>query len=553
MGYFMNLPKLLKDGANPALRMLNQDGLCTQLAQIIIDSYNSNESFLLDFSNLSYLIQNYDYRLVAEYLWALKNDKESLLQIFKQMLTTNESTLAGQYLYRLAYQRFKNTQSKNKNPIVLFAKTIDEIFTFKNQGVLIYLYDRSYKEGLISLLEDLGGSLSDFIEEQYDVPGRNAVVRQGIVKSWSLPNGTPIISKRQSPYKADKFHREQLNHHLILEKLSRSSFLLSNPADRNRNIHIQIAHPFALVNDAYAGMTYALFKKAQGIALEEILLEEKNEFARSRHLLHYGQILEELYIRGILWGDMSPRNILVCHQKDVTRYTLFDLEKTFVTDKPIPHNKRTVHCRGQMFIEELCVICPFNEIVKYFKRYFDPSRWDTKSLRSLTFELRPDIVSLLRGRGITNISIGEYNRLDKKIIDIRRPYWNSITKQYVFPGSIGFKVEHYLCCVGDVNASDYDRKTTEVLLAAKEQNCFRQVVDLLLAKANNLESALLKLEFMTILGGGFSGNLPRPQQEVMFLTGTLDNFYQHRHSKSSYSKLIATEIGHKFKENVDYD
>ena len=69
---------------------------------------------------------------------------------------------------------------------------------------------------------------------------------------------------------------------------------------------------------------------------------------------------------------------------------------------------------------------------------------------------------------------------------------------------------------------------------------FNQVVDLLLDKAGDLESALLKLEFLTILERGFLGDPPKPYHEAKSLKRTLDNFYEHRNLESSYIKLIET-------------
>lgn len=83
-------------------------------------------------------------------------------------------------------------------------------------------------------------------------------------------------------------------------------------------------------------------------------------------------------------------------------------------------------------------------------------------------------------------------------------------------------------------------KTTEILLVAKEQNCFNRVVDLLLDKVDDLESVLVKLEFLTILERGFSRDLPKPCHEVKSLKRIIDNFYKRRNLESSFIKLIET-------------
>ncbi len=536
----INLARILKDGVNPTLRILDQDKLNIELVDIIAGNYKNNESFLSDLHNIEYLAQNYDYRLIAVYLWTLKNDQKQLFRIFKQMFATNKPNLMGQCLYQLAYQRFRSGRNKNKTFKLFFTKTIDEIFIFKKKGVLVYFYDNTYKRDLITLLDNLGGSLDEFIKQQFDIPGRNTLIRQGIVKSWNMPNGTSVISKRQNLNKLDKFRQEQFNYRAIVDDVSKFSFFLDDPVEHTKKIHIQIACPFVLINDGYFQKNtlgedrYALFKKMPGESLEEILYREKNKVIRTKYLLHYRLILEELYNRGILWGDMSPRNILVYQQKNKAKYTLIDFEKTTVTNKPISKAKRIEHCRGQMFVEELCVICPIDEINRVFKKYFNPSKWNTKSTKSLTFNPRVDMVNLLRGRDITNINLGEYNALDKKIIEIRKPFWDFKVKQFHFPGTIGFKVEHYLSCVGDENALDYERKITEILLLAKEQNCFNRVVDLLLNKAGNLERTLVKLEFLATIERGFADRLPKPYHEVKTLKESIDILYKHRNLVCRY-------------------
>jgi hypothetical protein len=124
-------------------------------------------------------------------------------------------------------------------------------------------------------------------------------------------------------------------------------------------------------------------------------------------------------------------------------------------------------------------------------------------------------------------------------MSVRVPDHAPVTKVRRFPGHLGFKVEHYLSCAGDAAASDYDRKTTEVLIAAKRQDCFDAVVMLLAEATNALESAFLKAEFINISQGGFSGNVTPPQREIENLTQILDVFYQRRERNDAYQRLIA--------------
>lgn len=548
----LKLAQILNDGINPTLRTLNQDKVHIAIADMVVKSYGDSQFFMSDLHNIELLVLNYDYRLVAVYLWALRSNQKQVLRIFKEIFVNNDSKRKGQLLYKLAYQRFRNERRDDQTLKILLAKTFDEIFTFEDKGVLIYFLDNRYKEQMIVLLENLAGNVSDFFKQQYDLPGRNAVVRQGAVKTWNLPNGTEVVSKCQNIYKLDKFRREQLNYYAILNNESQSNFILDDPGEYGKKIYVQIAHPFALINDGYTGTRYALFKKMPGVTLEEILYEEKDKSVRSKYLTHYRLILDKLYNLGILWGDMSPRNILVHKQEDRTNYALVDFEKTTIFDGPISHHKRLEHWRGQLFIEELCVICPIEEVVTHFGKYFNPSRWDTKSLEPLSFELRPDVINLLEARDITDIRLCDYNDLDLKILEIRRPHCDTKAKKYHYPGEIGFKVEHYLSCIGDKEATDYDRKNTEVLLAAQEHKCFVEIANLLLEKASALERKLVELEFLTLLEGGFSGNLPYPSKESGDLKTLLDNLYAQRQSSYFYSKLIRNILTSELKGDNTY-
>lgn len=300
---------------------------------------------------------------------------------------------------------------------------------------------------------------------------------------------------------------------------------------------MEIAHPIAVIKDIFSDTKFAIFKAAKGQALEEILIKEKDSLIRRRHLMHYNLILEKMYNKGFLWGDISPRNMLLYEDKGFTTYTLIDFEKSEIFKDSVPLNKRQEHWRGQMFIEELAVVCSLEELIENFGKYFNPFKWNTESSEKVNFKLRPDIVNLLAARGVKTISLGEYNKLDKEILSVRLPYL-SPTGQRLFPGHIGFKVEHYLSCAGNNNASDYDRKNTEVLLAAKRYGCFHQVVSLLFSKINLLEEHLLYLEFMSILDKGFPDYSSTSPWEIRELIKTLDEFYERRNSKSKFLESL---------------
>lgn len=530
---------MLEHGANPALRYQNNRSLLNELAQVIIHYLEDEADSSVLFSQLTTLIMVCDYRLVAEYLAALKNRDKTILTVFHQMLAADDLTMINKHRYQHAHARFAGTIAIPDKVNVAYTHRLDDIFSAEDQQLVVYLRDEQYKTPLSTLIRDVGGKLGAFIEQQYDVPGLNAVVRQGLVRTWHLPNGRAVVSKRENQRKKGRFLREQSNYDALLDRLGRPALVLPNPRSPTKErISFQVAQPFAVIHDGYSGYRYALSALEDGVSLEDVLFTERDSNIRSRFLAHYRLLLDVFYEYGILWGDMSPRNVLVKKQGGTTTYVLVDFEKTTILDGPIPLAQRIEHCRGQICVEELCVLCPLEEVLVCFEGYFDPSTWDLDSQVNLPFVPRPDTADILRGRGIECVTVGEYNRIDGAIIEVRSPDANPRTKARRFPGHLGFKVEHYLSCAGGLDASEYDRKTTEVLIAAKQQKCFDQVVALLADVTNALESSFLEAEFRTILQGGFSGNIVPPQQEIENLMMILDLFYEMRQCNGAYQHLV---------------
>lgn len=532
------ISKYLREGANSAFRYQQNPVLLRDLSMVIIQHFESEADLSAFIPHLKTLIVDHDYRLVAEYLATRKNRSSAAAFVFQQILSEKFYSI-NKYRYQIAYSRFLDTNVFPEKANVVFTHKIGDAF-LPNQGQLvIWLQDEEYKEPLTALIDAVGTMLGTFIEQQYDIPGLNAVVRQGLVRSWCLPNDTAVVSKRENLYKKGRFEKEQTNFKVLLERFGKGPMALTDPENPKNKIVIQIAYPFAIIHDGYSGKRYALSPYKKGISLEEIFLTEKDNTRRNYFLAHYRLLLDMLYDYGVLWGDMSPRNILVDQQKGVTVYTLMDFEKTLFLDQSVSRIHRIEHCRGQICIEEMGVLCLYEETLACFNGYFDPSEWDLNSASPLPFLPRPDIADILRGRGIVNVNLGAYNTIDRSILAVRVPYNDPCTKSLIFPGHIGFKVEHYLSCAGYSNAGDYDRKTTEILIAAKRQECFDNVVRLLLYLTNAIEIAFLKTEFMDILRGGFSGNIVPPHNEIANLINALDAFYQMREFKDAYRDLSA--------------
>lgn len=529
---------LLKNGKNPALRYQQSASLLRDLAEAIVQAFKNEADFRVHLPFLSVLITDYDYRLVAEYLAALQSQDQHLLALFHQL--HGATVPAGQLRHQLAYAHLLRVGAYPSDANVCFVQEPDCLFAPTGEQLVIYLRDERYRASLGALVEAAGAELSRFVEQQADVPGSSAVVRQGLVRAWYLPDGTAVVSKRENPQKRGRFRTEQANHDLLLKRFGRDALTLSDGATTGRRIYLQIAPAFAVIADGYSGARYALSAYVEGDCLEDILLAEEDRTARRRLLRDYRLVLDRLYELGILWGDMSPRNILLHKSADVETYILLDFEKTrLLNNAPVPHAQRIEHCRGQICVEELGVLCPPDEVLTCFDGYFDPSTWDLESDIPLPFLPRPDIAAVLHGRGVRDVTLGAYNRLDRDFISVRTPDIDPITGGQRFPGRLGFKVEHYLSCAGEVDASDYDRKATEVLIASKRHDCFDGVVALLASLTSRLESAFLRAEFTGILNGGFSGQVVPPREEIDQLVHVLDTLYESRDSNRSYLEAVS--------------
>src|SRR5215213_11211101 len=74
-----------------------------------------------------------------------------------------------------------------------------------------------------------------------------------------------------------------------------------------------------------------------------------------------------------------------------------------------------------------------------------------------------------------------FRSLDLEVMSVRAPDTDPATGRCRFPSHLNFKIEHYLSCADRRDASDFDRKTTEVLIAAKRHACFDDAVAALTA------------------------------------------------------------------------
>lgn len=409
-----------------------------------------------------------------------------------------------------------------RSPRVRMVNGLDEISV--RDGVTLLLFDASFEADFAELLTRCHNHPGLFIEREFDVPGRNAVVRDGVVKAWRLPSGTAVVSKRDNRRKPGRLLDEQRNLSAVLSRLGQSHNVRLDLSSGNSTALATIALPLAVIGDEATGFRYAIWKKAAGDSLEELLVD--NEVARERreeHLRHYRRCLDALFDNGIVWRDMSPRNVLVdrSHSGRVF-YHLVDFEKVEVRPGPLDLAARTAACRTQFCVEEFGVICEPAEVLSTFEGLFSPRHWDIDSAAPLAFEPRAELAAIFAGRGVGRIDTGAFNRLDAAVYAIRQPRVNPFDGRLVRPGYLGFRVEHYLSLSADIDCADYDRKITEVLLSAHAKGRMIEVFECLSALVDRLEAALMVAEFEAILRDGDSRLLVYPESDARALCHAID-------------------------------
>jgi hypothetical protein len=423
-------------------------------------------------------------------------------------------------------------------PRVHFVNTLDELCD-SGDVLTILLNNHGFDRELSVFLQECNGVPGLFVEEQFDIPNRNAVFRDGVVKSWHLPHGTCVVSKRDNKRKQNRLLEEQRNLALILERLHAWYGAHIALGRRAEDTYFTISRPICLIRDPATTFCYAISLKKPGETLEELLLNTKVPHeSRQQHLKNYRLCLDFLFENGIVWRDMSPRNVLV-EQNGCILYHFVDFEKVDVWDGPLSLQSRIDACRAQFCVEEFGVISLREELLDTFSGLFLPDQWDLQSGAPLPFPPRVEIAAVLAGRGIEQVSIGEFNRLDQQIQEVRCPRIDPTTGNLVRPGLLGFRVEHYLSLSADIDSSDYDRKTTEVLLAAHAINRLIQSVHCLSTYVDNLEAAIIVAEFDAILQNGNSRFIKYSDPEALRLCAAIDVLYASIHDPAAFSSALS--------------
>lgn len=243
-------------------------------------------------------------------------------------------------------------------------------------------------------------------------------------------------------------------------------------------------------------------------------------------------LLDFLYQKGIIWGDMSPRNILVEESNDEIFYTILDFEKTIILDRPVLMHERVEHARGPICVEEFGAICTEEEVTQAFSPYFNPAEWDLSSKELIPFiHPKEEIISFLKERGITEPTFGDYNKAEKEIMQIRFFQNFSEHENYSPLISVGFRIFHYL---GNI----YDMKTTEILLHAQKHEMMLPVINLLAKFLEAFENKLILKDFEDIVLGSPPSLEQKQNMELDLVAKAIDSFYREKDFASRMSIVL---------------
>lgn len=476
----------------------------------------------------------------------LENERLGDIRLSLQEITEfaqKDYRLVARALHARSHSRktVGRTRRSHAKPRVRFANTLDELCD-SDDVLTVILLNHAFERELSAFLQQCNGTPGLFVEQQFDIPSRNAVFREGVVKSWRLPYGTCVVSKRDNKRKRNRLLEEQNNLTLILQRLHASNGAHIEIGDPPDNTYVTISRPICLMRDPVTTFCYAISLRKPGETLEELLLDTQLPHKhRQQHLKNYRLYLDFLFDNGIVWHDMSPRNVLV-EQGDHFVYHFVDFEKAKVWEGPLSLESRIAACRSQFCVEEFGVIGLQEELLETFSGLFVPDQWDLQSDAPLPFPPRVEVAAVLAGRGIERVSTGEFNRLDQQIREVRCPRIDPMTGDLVRPGLLGFRVEHYLSLSADLDSSDYDRKTTEVLLAAHASGCLIESFRYLSTFIDNLETAIILTEFDAILENGNSRSIEYPDREALRLCEAIDGLYTMTHDPATFSSVLSSCI-----------
>ncbi len=513
---FLKVKDIICNSNNQSISYYSNNAFINELTLIItqfIAGKKEQESLLED---IRYIFDNFDYRTVGIYINALISDNKAVLKAIR----SHSDPLLDYHISQFNKTK-KVKSSKNINLVQKYK--LPELFAENHPGCYFYAKNTSGAKIIKELYCDSSGNIIDYIEQQMDLPGMFSLVRRGLVKKIPLKNGNYVVSKRNNPEKPGRFQNEQET----ISKISRRIGFGKNKKIKYKDFAIAMIAPIAIVAIPQADRYYSIMDYQKGKTLEEVLLAEKNRDKRVQHFKNLRKILNILYDNGIVWTDMAPRNIIVENaNSSYPIYYILDFEKSKVLEHPATELDKAEHLRGPVCVEEFGAICSLEEIKQIFD--FDPEKWNFNSKAPVPFvKPKRELVSIFKGRGKKCFNFGEYNKLEKKVINVRLPINKG--EKTLYPLHCSFEVDHYL-------GEDYDRKLTEIFLSSVNFGLFGETIELFESLLQNLNNKTLVSEFISFCCED-SLDLAVNKAKIE-LKAAIDELYKNKEKNSVFTKSL---------------
>lgn len=307
--------------------------------------------------------------------------------------------------------------------------------------------------------------------------GPNALTRAGGVTSLQC-DGLAMVAKRRVPSTARLDEQEAKR--AIAERLelqpSVHGFRRGALTD---DLHVVV--PDGAPAPTAPGWT--LETRIVGPTIEDLLL---GGGPASHHLVAIKALGSTLLARGVEWGDLSPRNIIVMDSLDDPLVLgLVDFEKVRLADRPLGADDCFQFVRSGTAIEEFGPLCTDHEMELLFgTSWLDGTR---------AHRPRRELAHLLDHRGISPGDPAAVDIADRLIWQIRRP--STTRRGPVLPGAINIRLQHYAACLGMGDRSyELEHLLTAGFVHCLDVGLFDVAVDVAADVVGHLEDLAVEAE-----------------------------------------------------------
>lgn len=449
------------------------------------------------------LLERCDYRLAAGALRALALDPQRFGQF---AVLVDAAAPAAEHASALHRWAVDPSDGPSEVPLRVVHELDDLLAGGADEMVVLPLAEGALE--IVDAIRDAGsGDVGRFLEAQMDLAGTNTLVRGGVVRQWVDPRGLPFAAKRSNPLKPGRFERELRTIGMVADRLGEVS-------DQGAGLELVVPRPIVILKDGPRGALQSITPLLAGGNQLDRLLVAADGAGRAQALATYRAVMERLYAAGVVWDDMSPRNMLI---DDDGTIAIVDFEKTTIVDPPVSMARRVAHCRGQAGTEELQLFFSTNEVVDSLHPYLAPDSWSTTDPRPAMGPPRAELADLLRHRQHETITLGELHQLELDVMAVREPFTTAAGAR-MHPGLINHKIDAYLEVVGEP-PGPWDSQVTEVLLEGRASGRYEAAVQACVDLADELEAAAILDEVGRRLARSYLATAPTNPAAASVMAG----------------------------------